>query len=71
MEIPGKFCNVVLEKDGEDQFDQSMRNEEVLHRAKEDKSILVADRSKARVYGRSLAGIVGSNLAEAMDTCLL
>jgi hypothetical protein len=22
-EIPGKFCNVVLEKDGEDQLDRS------------------------------------------------
>ena len=28
---------------------------------------LVAERSKARVYGRSLAGIAGSNLAGGMD----
>ena len=31
----------------------------------------VAERSKARVYGRSLAGIVGSNPAGGMDVCLL
>ena len=30
----------------------------------------VAARSKAWVYGRSLAGIVGSNPAEGMDVCL-
>ena len=33
--------------------------------------ITVAVRSKARVCGRSLAGIVGSNPAEDMDVCLL
>jgi hypothetical protein len=27
--------------------------------------------SKAWIYGRSLAEIVGSNLAEGMDVCLL
>jgi hypothetical protein len=31
----------------------------------------VAERSKARVYGRSLAGIAGSNPAVSMDVCLL
>jgi hypothetical protein len=33
--------------------------------------IPVAALSKAWVYGRSLAGIVGSNLAYGMDVCLL
>jgi hypothetical protein len=33
--------------------------------------ILVAARSKAWVYGRLLAGIVGSNTAGGMDVCLL
>jgi hypothetical protein len=33
--------------------------------------IAVAARSKAWVYGRSLAGIVGSNPAGYMDVCLL
>jgi hypothetical protein len=33
--------------------------------------IPVAVRSKAWVYGRSLAGIVGSNPARGMDVCLL
>ena len=33
--------------------------------------IPVAERSKARVYGRSLAGIAGSNSAGGMDVCLL
>jgi hypothetical protein len=32
---------------------------------------VVDARSKAWVYGRSLAGIVGSNSAEGMDVCLL
>jgi hypothetical protein len=30
-----------------------------------------AERSKARVYGLSLAGIAGSNTAEGMDVCPL
>jgi hypothetical protein len=34
-------------------------------------SILVAVRSKTWVFGRSLAGIVGSNPAGGMDVCLL
>jgi len=33
--------------------------------------IPVAERSKAWVCGRSLAGIVGSNTAGGMDVCLL
>ena len=33
--------------------------------------ITVAVRSKASVYGRSLAGIEGSNPAGGMDVCLL
>ena len=33
--------------------------------------ILVAERSKARVCGRSLAGIAGSNPAGVMAVCLL
>ena len=31
----------------------------------------VAERSEERVYGRSLAGIAGSNPAEGKDGCLL
>ena len=31
----------------------------------------VAERSKARVYGRSLTGIAGSNPDEGMDVCPL
>ena len=34
-------------------------------------SIAVAERSKVRVYGRSLAGIAGSNPAGDMDVCVL
>jgi hypothetical protein len=33
--------------------------------------IPVAARSKVRVYGRSFAGIVGSNSAYGMDVCVL
>jgi hypothetical protein len=35
------------------------------------KPVPVAARSKAWVWGRSLAGIVGSNPTEGMDVCLL
>jgi hypothetical protein len=31
----------------------------------------VAERSKASVCGRSLAGIAGSNLAGGMDVCVV
>ena len=34
-------------------------------------TVPVAERSKARVYGRSLAGIAGSNPAGGMDGCPL
>jgi hypothetical protein len=36
-----------------------------------DLPIPVAVRSKAWVYGRSLTGIVGSNLAGGMDVCVV
>jgi hypothetical protein len=36
-EIPGKFRNVVLERDG-GHCDHRVRNEEVLHRVKEDRN---------------------------------
>ena len=39
-EIPGKFWNVVLEKDGEDQLDRPCENEEVLLRVNEQRNIL-------------------------------
>jgi hypothetical protein len=39
-EIPGKFSNLMLEKDGEDQLDDCVRNEELLHRIKEYRNIL-------------------------------
>ena len=33
--------------------------------------ILVAERSKARICGRSLAGVAGSNFAVGMDVCVV
>jgi hypothetical protein len=33
--------------------------------------MMMAEESKARVYGRSHAGIAGSNPAGGMDVCLL
>ena len=33
--------------------------------------VAVAERSKARLYGRSLAGITGSNPASGMDVCVV
>ena len=39
-EIAGKFWNVVLEKDGEDQLHRSLRNEEILLRVNEQRNIL-------------------------------
>jgi len=53
-EIPGKFWNVVLEKDGEDPFDRSMKNE-VLHRVKDERNILLTiHRRKANWVGHIL-----------------
>ena len=45
-EIPGKFWNVVLEKDGEDQLDWSCENEEVLLRVNEQRNILQETRKR-------------------------
>jgi hypothetical protein len=39
-EVSGKFLNVVLEKNGEDSWTDRVRNEEVLHRVKEERNIL-------------------------------
>jgi hypothetical protein len=51
-EVPGKFSNVVLEKESEDQFDRSCENEEVLHTVKEDRNILhTIQRKKANWIG--------------------
>jgi hypothetical protein len=38
-ETPGKFGNVMLEKDGEDQLNDHVRNEKVLLRVKEQRNI--------------------------------
>ena len=43
----------------------------ILHELVSVLPVPVAERSKARVYGRSLAGIVGSNAAGGMDGCPL
>jgi hypothetical protein len=46
---------VVLEKDGEDQLDRSVRNEEVLHRVKEERNIVhTIKRRKANWIGHIL-----------------
>jgi hypothetical protein len=46
---------VVLEKNGEDQLDRSCKNEEVLHRVKEDRNILhTIKRRKANWIGHIL-----------------
>jgi len=45
-EIPSEFLDLVLEKDGVDQLDQSMKTEEVLHKVKEDKNFLHAVKKK-------------------------
>jgi hypothetical protein len=42
LEILGKYYNVVLEKNGEDQLDRSRKNEEELHRVEEDRNVLHA-----------------------------
>jgi hypothetical protein len=39
-EVPGKFRNVVLEKDGEDKLDGPRKYEAVLQRVKEESNIL-------------------------------
>jgi hypothetical protein len=40
-EICGKFGNVVLEKEGDDQFDRPCESEEVLYTVKEERKILL------------------------------
>jgi hypothetical protein len=40
VDLPWKFCNAVLGKDGEDQVDNSCKNEEVLRRFKKETNIL-------------------------------
>jgi ribosomal 50S subunit-associated protein YjgA (DUF615 family) len=46
---------VVLEKNGEDQLDRSVRNEEVLHRVKEERNIVhKVKRRKANWIGHIL-----------------
>jgi hypothetical protein len=53
-EVPGKFSNVVLEIDGEDQLDNRVGNEEVL-RVKEERNILrTIKRRKANWTGQIL-----------------
>jgi hypothetical protein len=51
-EIAGKFRNVVLEKNGEDQMNRSVRIEEVLRRVKQERNILhTVERRKANWIG--------------------
>jgi len=40
--LPGKSSIAVLEKDGEDQLDRSVRKKEVLHRVKKERNTLNA-----------------------------
>jgi hypothetical protein len=50
-----KVFNVVLEKNGEDQWSNRVRNEEVLHRVKEERNILhTIKRRKANWIGHIL-----------------
>ena len=54
-EIPGKFLNVVREKNGEDQLDYRAWNEDLLQRVKEEKSIQsTIQRRKAKWTGHIL-----------------
>ena len=55
-EIPGKFLNVVLDKDGkENSWTDPVRNEEVLHRVKEERSVIhTIKRRKANWIGHIL-----------------
>jgi hypothetical protein len=54
-EIPEKFWNVVLKMEEEDQFDQSCKKEELLHRVKEEWSTLCTiKRRKANWFGHIL-----------------
>jgi hypothetical protein len=47
------------------------KTRQILQKILEQLPVPVAERSKTRVYGRSLAGIAGSNVAGGMDGCLL
>ena len=64
-EIPGKFWNVVLEKDGEDQLGGHVRNEEVLIRVNEQRNILHEIRKrKAKWIGHN---VVETNLKNKLS----
>ena len=63
LERPGQFCNVVLEKDGEDEMDR-VRNEKVLYRVKKRRSILYAIK-------RRLIGLVTFSLRTVFQITLL
>jgi hypothetical protein len=49
-EITGRLKNVVLDKDGENQLDRPVKNEEILHRVKEGRNILHKIKER-RLYG--------------------
>jgi hypothetical protein len=54
-EIPGKFRNVVLVKDGEEELDRSCEKKEALHRVKEERNTLqIIKRRKANWIGHIL-----------------
>jgi hypothetical protein len=55
LETPGKFLNVVLKRDGEDQLDDSVGNEAVLQRVMEERNIQsTVQRRKAKWTGHIL-----------------
>jgi hypothetical protein len=63
-DIPGKFWNVVLKKNGEDQLDRSCEKWRVLHSVKEERNILhTIKRRKANWIGHILC----RNCSETRD----
>jgi len=56
-EIPGRFSDVVLEKDGEDLCTDNARNEKVLHRVKEDTNINKDNKKEGRIPGLVTSGV--------------
>ena len=62
---------VLCEMDSKDKKDKRHNQDKVVVQMKYREQKRIAERSKARVCGRSLAGVADSNPAGGMDVCVV